>query len=115
MTTKIEIKVPYGEPKRFEIEEQDIDLGDILYEGYIAYLHEAFNDYLDETIGIVDLMGLKYDASKTLKAVDEIAYDCCFIDWLSFEVEDVIEELDTYGYAIIGDIGITLISEEEEE
>lgn len=116
MMTKLEIRGPYGEPAIYEFDVQDVDLGDdILYEDYIYYLYEAFDDYLYDTIGMIDIMGLKYDPSDVLKAVDEIAYRCGFSDWFSSEVEYANEAIETSGYAIIGDIEINLIVEGEEE
>ena len=118
MTTKLEIRAPNEEPAVYVFDVQDIDLGDdILYNDYNAQLYEAFDDYLYETIGMIDLMGLKYCPSNVLKATDEIAYRCLFIDWMSYTMEDANEAIETYGYTIIGDIEINLIvdSEEEEE
>lgn len=118
MMTKLEIRAPNKEPAIYEFDIQDVDLGDdILYEDYIYHLYEAFDTYLYETMGLIDIMGLKYDPSNVLKATDEIAYRCLFIDWMSYTMEDANEAIETYGYTIIGDIEINLIvdSEEEEE
>ena len=118
MMTKLEIKAPYMEPAIYEFHVQDIDLGDdILYNDYHRHIYNAFHAYLDEAMGMIDLMGLEYLASEVLKAVDEIAYRGYFNDWFSSEVEYAYDAIDTYGYAVIGDIEINLIvdSEEEEE
>lgn len=114
--TKFEIKAPHEEPAIYEFDVQNVDLGeDILFKDYIHHLHEAYDDYLDEDIGIIDLLGAEYRASEVLKAVDEIAYSCHFNDWIDSEMEYAYEGIDTYGYTFMGEIEITLISDLEEE
>ena len=115
MMTKLEIKAPYEEPAIYEFDVQNINLDeDILCTYYKDFLHDAFNDYVDEVDGMINLMGVEYCASNVLKAVDEIAYRCYFNDWMSSEMEYVNDSIDTYGYAFIGAIEITLMEEEEE-
>lgn len=51
-----------------------------------------YDDMLDDCYPGVDICGYKYSPSYALKAVDPIAYDCGFNDWLSSE--DLNEEDD---------------------
>lgn len=45
-------------------------------------LLEQFDDMLDDTIDLIDIMGMKYTPSNVLKECDPIAYRVTFNDWL---------------------------------
>lgn len=47
-----------------------------------------YDDMLDEIYGEVDVCGVSYSASRTLKEVDPTAYRCGYVDWLGTEIQD---------------------------
>lgn len=52
-------------------------------------LHERYDNMLDDYYN--DFMG-SYPASRVLKSVDPIAYNCGFNDWLSGELGETITD-----------------------
>jgi hypothetical protein len=50
-----------------------------------------FDDTINEMHSAVTLMGLTFDASKIIKALDPIAYRCYFHDWADSEEIDTDE------------------------
>lgn len=50
---------------------------------------DAYDEWLDECYGDVDICGYKYSASRALEEVDPVAYRCGFSDYLdSLDIED---------------------------
>lgn len=47
--------------------------------------HELFDSFLDDTLGVIKIGLLEYNASYALKKLDPIAYRCEFADWLNAE------------------------------
>lgn len=53
---------------------------------------ERYDEMIDECNGDVDIFGMKYCASRVLKEIDPIAYNCGFSDYVSqLESEDNIK------------------------
>lgn len=52
---------------------------------------EAFDEFLDETFGVVNVAGLEYNTSEVFREVDPVAYRSAFLDWIdSLEDEDIL-------------------------
>ena len=51
-------------------------------------LYNMYDEDLDNVYGDINVAGMEYSASETLKKVDEIAYDNGFDDWLDGEVSN---------------------------
>jgi hypothetical protein len=43
---------------------------------------EQFNDYIDEATGVVTILGMAYCASRILKEIDPVAYNCELANYL---------------------------------
>ncbi len=79
-----------------------------------------WDDLLDEAWGEVEVFGYTYCASRVLKLVDEIAYNCGKHDWLDGEYQDIVCSLERM---VDGDeedyFGITVryeeVSDDEED
>lgn len=79
-----------------------------------------WDDYLDEVWGEVKICGYEYCASRALKRLDEVAYNCGKNDWLDGKYSDIIYSIERM---IDGDeedyFGITVryeeVSDDEEE
>jgi hypothetical protein len=59
--------------------------------------YDAYDEWLDEVSGDVKIGSLTYSASAVLKAVDEIAYNCGYSDYVDGELtrgKDELEELE---------------------
>jgi hypothetical protein len=46
--------------------------------------YEAYDEYLDEHIDVVVIGSLSYSPSRVLKAIDPIAYECGFNDFMDW-------------------------------
>jgi uncharacterized ferritin-like protein (DUF455 family) len=53
---------------------------------------ELFNEFFNEVIGDVKIGNLTYEASRTLKEVDPIAYHQEFLNWMDFEEIEIEDE-----------------------
>lgn len=79
-----------------------------------------WDDLLDEVWGEVEVCGYTYCASRALKKLDEVAYNCGKNDWLDGEYSDIVYSLERM---VDGDkedyFGITVrykeVSDDEEE
>ena len=54
-------------------------------------LYERYDGFLDDIYGQIDVCGFKYCASRALKEIDIVVYDCGFNDWLDSERDIIIE------------------------
>ncbi len=72
-------------------------------------LDEAFDEYLDEVYGTINVAGYDYDTSYVLREIDPIAYRCDkndYIDSLRGDIESELEgmyegeEREFYGYYV---------------
>ena len=59
---------------------------------------EAYDDFIREMTGDVNLLGIDYDPATVLNAVDPIAYKCGWIDWCDAEGIDTDELEDDYTF-----------------
>jgi len=77
---------------------------------------DAYDEWLDEVTGDVQIGSLTYSASRVLSEIDPIAYRCGRSDWEEFERDAVIEQIDGLGEEdeidIFG-VSVEAISEEE--
>lgn len=55
--------------------------------------YDRYDEYLDE-LGDVKIGSLTYAASRTLKQIDEIAYNCGYNDWVDGEITELEEKID---------------------
>ena len=55
----------------------EVNNGDTLTAALNAFEHE-----LDEIYGSVNVAGITFDSSRTLRELDPIAYRCYFYDWV---------------------------------
>ncbi len=55
-------------------------------------LSDRYDDFIDECYPTVEIMGMTYPASRTLKEVDPIAYRVGFNDWIDSELGETLEE-----------------------
>lgn len=51
----------------------------------------TFNDFLDEVYGTFDVAGVTFNASRILKELDPIAYQCAVHDYEDMLAEDCHE------------------------
>jgi len=51
-------------------------------------LDQDYAEMLDECYGDVDICGMLYNTSRTLREVDPTAYRCGFLDWIDGECKD---------------------------
>ena len=51
-------------------------------------LVDAYDDFLDEVYGTIEIAGMTYDTSRVLSECDPIAYRCGFSDYLDMVDED---------------------------
>jgi len=58
------------------------------------HTEQDYDDVLDEIYGTVEIAGHLYTTSEALKAVDPIAYDNGFNDWLTSEEDEIHLEPD---------------------
>lgn len=68
----------------------DRDLDDLLIELETVNMEEAYDDYLDDLYGEIEICGVKYSASVAFYRIDEIAYNCGFSEWLDYELSEDI-------------------------
>jgi len=61
-----------------------------------ATLRSQYDDSLDSCCDEVKIGNLRYSPSQVLKAVDQTAYRCGFVDWLDSEGERVVDIDGTY-------------------
>lgn len=52
---------------------------------------QTYDQYVDETHGPINILGIEYDAARTLKAIDPIHYREAILNWLDFEGIDTDE------------------------
>jgi hypothetical protein len=57
-------------------------------------LEQQYRDDLDESHGTVKIAGYEYETSQALESVDPTAFRCGFTDWLSFELDERLIEVD---------------------
>ena len=57
-------------------------------------LRERFEDMLNDCYPPVSICGYEYEAGRTLKEIDPIAFDCGFADWISSELDENLEEVE---------------------
>ena len=55
---------------------------------------DGYDEWLDEVSGEVKIGSLTYSASQVLKAVDEIAYNCGYDDYVDSELSRLNDELE---------------------
>ena len=88
---------------------------------YVADLgyYSQYDDTLDEVYEVAKICGYEYSPAQALKAVDPIAYQCGYNDWINNEVYDELaRRLDRMadGDSIdFFDLEISCEEEEEEE
>lgn len=58
----------------------------------------AYDDFIREMTGDVNLLGVGYDPATILNAVDPIAYKCGWLDWCDAEGIDTDELEDDYTF-----------------
>jgi hypothetical protein len=81
-------------------------------------IEEMYEDMLNECYGMIDICGMKYDAGRALKLVDEIAFNVGCNDWSGEIYKEVYfkdmtpEEIEHYGafnstvmYCHVDDVG----------
>lgn len=49
---------------------------------------ERFDDWVDELVGPVDILGMEYNSSYVLKTIDSIAYREMYLNWINAEYPD---------------------------
>lgn len=65
-------------------------------------IESQYEDMLNECYGMIDICGMKYDAGRALKNVDEIAFNVGCSDWSGEIYQEVTfkemtsEEIDNY-------------------
>ena len=65
----------------------------VLYEEMSYEKTDEYDNFLDE-LGDVTIGSLTYSASRTLKQIDEIAYNCGFNDWADSRITELQEQID---------------------
>lgn len=51
-------------------------------------LEDSFADGLDDCWGPVSVCGYEYEAGRTLREIDPVAFRCGFLDWLDAQQSD---------------------------
>lgn len=70
---------------------------------FYSEIESQYEDMLNESYGMIDICGMKYDAGHALKNVDEIAFRCGCSDWSGEIYQEVYfkdmtpEEIEHYG------------------
>lgn len=59
---------------------------------YMHQAEEAYEDFLNEVHGTVEICGITYDAGRAFKMIDPIAFHCGFNDWLDSVQADMDDE-----------------------
>mgnify|MGYP003495615373 CR=1 FL=1 len=59
---------------------------------YDNELEDMFNDLLDDTTPVIEILGFSYSPSRVLKEVDPIAYNEEFSNWLDNECSEGVFE-----------------------
>lgn len=52
-------------------------------------LEDMYEDMLNDCYETIDICGMKYDAGRALRLIDEIAFRCGVSDWCDEEFEEI--------------------------
>ena len=62
---------------------------------------EMYDEWINESFGVVDICGLKYESARAIKSVDETAYRVMLSDYMNYVEEYIYDELSRTDYVVI--------------